>query len=266
MNSFLDKLNLKPQERRLVVIVAIVIFIGLNIWFVFPVFGELGRAQERIRYQRKLLSDFQDEVNKKPAYEKELSQLKSKGLYIPSEEVAGQLMREVQDQARASLVNLIRYDASKKSSFNTNAFFDEQSLVVSLGSTGERELIDFLYRLSARESLTRVRSMNLSPDPPRQKLNGSITLVRSYQRKPPARSAASAAPASRPPTVTTPTNAPTATLSNTPAPAVGPRPSPAPAMGPPPSPAPPAGAPSTNAPPRPRELPKRILPKPTSPQ
>jgi hypothetical protein len=79
MNSFLDKLNLKPQERRLVVIVAIVIFIGLNIWFVFPVFGELGRAQERIRYQRKLLSDFQDEVNKKPAYEKELSQLKSKG-------------------------------------------------------------------------------------------------------------------------------------------------------------------------------------------
>ena len=143
MSSFLDKLNLRPNERRLVVVVAIVVFIGLNIWLVFPVFGELGRAQQRVRDQRKLLSDFQKEVDLKPTYEKELNQLKSKGLYIPSEEVAGQLMREVQDQARASVVNLTRYDASKRSSFSTNAFFDEQSLVVSLGGTGERELIDF---------------------------------------------------------------------------------------------------------------------------
>ncbi len=45
--------------------------------------------------------------------------------------------------------------------------------------------MDFLYNLGARNSLIRVRSMTLSRDPSQIKLQGNITLVESFQRKPP---------------------------------------------------------------------------------
>ena len=38
MNSYLDKLNLRPQERRLLVLVGLIVFVVLNFWFVRPHF------------------------------------------------------------------------------------------------------------------------------------------------------------------------------------------------------------------------------------
>ena len=43
MKSLFDKLDLRPGERRLVVGVGIVVFIVLNLLFVFPNFGELKK-------------------------------------------------------------------------------------------------------------------------------------------------------------------------------------------------------------------------------
>ena len=60
----------------------------------------------------------------------------------------------------------------------------------------EKSLVDFLYSLGVGGSLIRVRSMTLSPDPVRQKLQGSLTLVASYAKKAPPKIAAPvAAPA-----------------------------------------------------------------------
>ena len=42
--SIFDKLNLRPQERRLVVIVGMVLFVLINWWFVWPFFGEWGKV------------------------------------------------------------------------------------------------------------------------------------------------------------------------------------------------------------------------------
>ena len=207
MTGLLDKLNLKPQERRLVVIVAIVVFLVLNFWFIFPVFGELGKAQQRIKDERNLLVNYEMEVNKAPIYERQLNELRGAGNYIPSEQQGGDLMRDVQNQARATRVNVTRYDfRDRTATFETNAFFDEKSLIVNVVSTGEKELIDFLFRISSHEMPTRVRQINLSPDPPQQKLGGSITFVRSYQRKPTPRSASSTTTAPPPATATTNNN------------------------------------------------------------
>ena len=49
MTRWLDKLNLRPQERKLVIFVAVVVFVALNWFFVKPYFGELGRIQQRMR-------------------------------------------------------------------------------------------------------------------------------------------------------------------------------------------------------------------------
>ena len=45
MTNPLDRLNLRPFEKRLVVVVAAVLFVVLNAWFVFPHFSDLADAQ-----------------------------------------------------------------------------------------------------------------------------------------------------------------------------------------------------------------------------
>lgn len=198
MSGFLDKLNLRPQERRLVVFVAIVLFVVFNIWKIFPIFGELGRNQQRILDARNTLQRYQAEIANQDQYNREIRTLREQGIYIASEDQVLQLAREVQTQAALSKVNIQSVNPRNRSSYRTNAFFEEQAVVVSVGNTGEKELVDFLYNLGARDSLTRVRDMNIRPDPTRVYLGGSITLVKSFQRNPPARTAPAGGPASAP--------------------------------------------------------------------
>ena len=47
MTSYLDRLNLRPFEKRLVVGVGAVLFLVLNAWFVVPHFSDLGQAEKR---------------------------------------------------------------------------------------------------------------------------------------------------------------------------------------------------------------------------
>ena len=49
MTSPLDRLNLRPFEKRLVVVVAVVVFLVINAWIVFPHFSDLGKVQQRGR-------------------------------------------------------------------------------------------------------------------------------------------------------------------------------------------------------------------------
>jgi len=185
MNSILDKLNLRPQERRLVVIVGLVVFVVLNIWMVWPQFGEVAVWEQRKRDAEKKLKTFKDELSRKPQYDKQLKDLESQGVYVASEEQALSLMKDAQSEALLANLKATRYDPSQRSvSTRTNAFFDEQTLVIIV-DTGEKELVDFLYNMGARNSLIRVRAMSLRPDPTRMRLQGEITLVESFQKKKP---------------------------------------------------------------------------------
>src|SRR5688572_15477894 len=116
MKSLFDKLNLRPQERRWVVGVGIVVFIVLNFWLVFPRFGDLGRAQQKKADAEKTLKKFKDELGRKQHYERELKRLESVGAYLPSEEQALELLREVHQQAQQSQVMIVRSDASRGAS------------------------------------------------------------------------------------------------------------------------------------------------------
>ena len=207
MKSIFDRLNLRPQERRLVVAVGIIVFAVVNFWFIIPHFGDLGKLQNRKDSAQKTLAKYKDELAKRVQYTREEKRLSEIGNFIPSEEQALELQREVDAQARQSGVMVLRWDASRAGSQQrTNAFFEEQTLVITV-NTGEKELIEFLYGLGKGQSLTRVSSMSLQRDPTQTKLAGSITLVKSYQKKPP-RAAPTAvvaaatpkAPAAKPPT------------------------------------------------------------------
>ena len=47
MIGYLDRLNLRPFEKRLVVVVGVVLFVVLNLVFVVPHFSDLTDAQKR---------------------------------------------------------------------------------------------------------------------------------------------------------------------------------------------------------------------------
>jgi hypothetical protein len=211
MSSLFDKLNLRPNERRLVIIVAIVVFILLNVFFVRPYFGELGRLQKRQEDARKMLEAFQDEIRKTSQYEAQLRNLREAGASVASEEQALKLSTTIHNQAALSGVQINRYTPQIRTSASvtkTNQFFEEQTGTANIIAE-EKALVDFLYNLGVGGSLIRVRSMNLSPDPQRQRLQGDIVVVASYAKRPPPRPASTTAPAR--------TNAPVTARSTNPA-------------------------------------------------
>src|SRR6266446_5250717 len=101
MTRLLDKLNLRPQERRLVIFVAVVVFVALNWFFVRPYFGELGRYQQRMRDAESDIKKFTAEIQRKPVYIKQISDLSKQGGQVATEDQTTSLTREVDNQANA---------------------------------------------------------------------------------------------------------------------------------------------------------------------
>jgi Tfp pilus assembly protein PilO len=202
MNEYWN--NLRPLEKRLVVAVGSVLFIVLNFWFVIPRFSDLSKADMRIGKAKKTLNDFLKEINRKPFYQSNINFMQGEGLSVPQEDQAFSFVSAINNQAMQSGVDL---SGTGKIRSDTNQFFLELSQTINVVSTATN-LVDFLYNLGAGNSLIRVRDLSLRPDPPRQRLLGSIKLVANYQRKVPIKTSTpatggkSAAPA--PKTATTP--------------------------------------------------------------
>ncbi|HMJ90915.1 MAG TPA: hypothetical protein VK530_13925 [Candidatus Acidoferrum sp.] len=201
MTSLFDKLNLRPSERRLVIIVALVVFLVVNAFLVWPRFLDWGKVKNQEDAAIKTRDQFQREVDNIKKYQLRLAELEQKGAQIGNEDQALKLSSTVYSQAALSGVTIVQYTATLRgtgsSGGKTNLFFDEQSSTIQF-LADEKSLVDFLYNLGAGGSMIRVRSMTLNPDPPRYKLQGSITLVASYQRTAAARGTTATAPAPRP--------------------------------------------------------------------
>jgi len=180
--------------------VGFVVFVVLNIWMVWPQFGQVAVWEQRKRDTEKKLKTFKDELNRKPEYEKELARMEKLGVYVATEEQALQLMEEVRSEAALANVSVTRWDPSQRSTATRTNFFEEQSLSITV-NTGEKELVDFLWNLGSRNSLIRVKNMSLQPDPTRMRLQGTILLVKSFQKKKSAPSVAAAASKASPPPV-----------------------------------------------------------------
>src|SRR5436190_14560567 len=98
MTRLLDKLNLRPQERRLVIFVAVVVFVALNWFFVKPYFGELGRTQQRMLDAEKSIRKFNDEIQRQPLYQKQYEDLRKQGAQVANEDQPTSFTREVNNQ------------------------------------------------------------------------------------------------------------------------------------------------------------------------
>lgn len=179
--SVFDKMNLRPQERRLVVITGLAIFVVLNIWFVFPYFGEWGRVERKMERSRDTLERYQQEITRRPQYERQLAELRESGSRMLTSEV--EMQNVVHNQAAAAGLQIVNYDSRFRPTLTkTNQFFEEQTASVRF-SSGGKELVDFLVGLASQDAMIRVREMDLRPDPSQTRLVGNLLIVGNYQKK-----------------------------------------------------------------------------------
>jgi hypothetical protein len=179
MTTVFDKLNLRPGERRLVVVVGILIFIVVQVLYIWPLFGEVGRTDAKRVKALNELKARQTIIAETNKFAADLAKLQGEGLDIPPEDQAVQLMRTVNTLSSQSRVQI---QNTSKPFTTTNQFFMEQSLTVSTLSD-EGALVNFVYGLGEGNSLIRVRDLTLRRDQSQTKLSASIKLVASYQKK-----------------------------------------------------------------------------------
>jgi len=195
MTNVFDKLKLRPFERRLVVVIGIVLFLVAQFLFIWPHFGAVKRMNDRREVAKRELAKFAEEFAQTNKIAIDLGKLAGEGATVLPEDQSSDLMRSIQTQA--SQTGVVPQTVSKPFTRTNDAFFLEQSVTVTTLST-EEQLLNFLYNLGSGNSLIRVRGLTLRPDQSRTKLSATVTLVASYQKKPATRTAAAPVAAAAP--------------------------------------------------------------------
>jgi Tfp pilus assembly protein PilO len=188
MTTLLDKLNLRPQERRLVVMATAVLFVVLQFWLVWPHFKDWEQVKAGLTAADKNLKTYQTEIALTNEYRLKLAELEQQGDTILAAEEAQPniLIQKIQSQAGRSKLNVLNISPTPRSNLGrANQFFEEQTIGVGLNPTGDEELIDFLVAMGSGDLMVRVKELDLRPDPSRTKLMGKVTLVASFQRNRP---------------------------------------------------------------------------------
>lgn len=185
MSQFLDKLNLRPQEKRLVVLGSAVLFLVLNFWFVWPHAGALKDVRTRLAQGRQELETFKTELSRTNEYAARLAELESQAAGVLPEEQFTVLISQIQSQASRSGVSVgpIR-PLPRSARAEPTEFFEEQSLSLGVNPTGAAELLDFLVALASSDLVIRIKELDLKPDQSQSKLTGTMRLVASFQKKP----------------------------------------------------------------------------------
>jgi hypothetical protein len=192
--NFLEQLNLRPHERRVVIVVAVIVFVVLNAWFVWPHFSDATKDLALINRGRLDWTNHYEKIQQdirpggtKAQIDALLKEQGSGANLEGSREI--QLQRKVQEKAPQYGVTVLQYNETPTTAFNTgsktNAFFEERSLRISV-QCGESNLVNFLYDIGNDSSMIRVRELDLKPaDQNRYRLNGSVLLSANFPKKQP---------------------------------------------------------------------------------
>jgi type II secretory pathway component PulM len=189
MTAWFDRMNLQPQERRMVLGAMVVMALLVNYWFVWPYFKEYAEVSKGLDETQRVQGRYLSETTKTNAYLVKLRDLQSRGGQVASDDAANLLQQTINKAAASAGVQINSMIPSTVSARGangqTNQFFDDIQVTVSMVS-GEPELVDFLYELGAGDSMVRVRDVsNLRLDPSQTKLQATLTLVASVQKKAP---------------------------------------------------------------------------------
>lgn len=181
MITILDRLNLRPQERRFVVVVVAVFFLVINFLVIWPHYGDWGKAQDALDKSRRTLATYQRETDSKKIaeYQAKLKELEGEGTTVSPMDQAFELPKAIQKYALLTGVNVIDSHPGNVMA-STNLYFAERAHNITVVAE-EKQLLDFLLSIGSSNSLVRVRTMTLGPDQAGTHLKASITLIASFQ-------------------------------------------------------------------------------------
>jgi hypothetical protein len=186
MSQLLDKLNLRPQERRLVVASAVVLFVVLQFWFVRPYFAQWTQVRSGLSAARRSLETYRAELAKTNEYQLKLRELEGQnaGVLAADQAQPNILIRQVQDQLLRSKLGFIDLKPVRSPASRTNQFFEEQPISLTVTPAGDDDLIDFMVAMGSSDLKIRIKDLKLDPDPTGTKLKGSMLLVANFQKAP----------------------------------------------------------------------------------
>lgn len=195
LKKYLASLN--PAERRIVVFVAVLFFVVINLFFIWPHYGDLALWGNRRAAAEQKLINYEKTTAQAREVEPKLRKLEGSGANVPAEDQSVQLLQTITRQAAQNGVAITA--SGRQITRTNNQFFVEQEQSITTQS-GEEQLVHFLHGLGLEDSLIRVRSLTVRPDPRRQELIAQVTLIASYQKnaKPATRTPAATPAASRP--------------------------------------------------------------------
>jgi hypothetical protein len=184
MKNLFDQLQLRPHERRLVVIGAAVLFGVLNLWFVWPHYGDRARVIGRLQGGQVQLESFESEMTLTNQHLTLLQQLENEGAGVLDEDKDITLLATVQRLMREAGVSHGTITHSPRAAVSgTNEFFEQRALSIVLSPNDPEPLVRFLVSLATNEVVLRVKELDLKPDGTQTKLAGSLRVVASFQRK-----------------------------------------------------------------------------------
>lgn len=186
MNSFLDQLNLTPQERRIVVGIGVIVFILLNLLLVWPHFSDLGRTKQELADTRAKIIKYnkaiEEDIETNNGYKVQLAKLQSQqGGGVGAVQI--QLQRTVGEEAIKSGVNVSDVHPVNSPGNATNQFYEEQSVKITFDSL-EDQLVSFLVNIGNDPAMIRVREITLkTADANRYRLRGEALLTANYAKQ-----------------------------------------------------------------------------------
>ena len=196
--------RLSSVERLFIAGAIVSLFVVLNLWLVFPNFGKLKRIERRAGEAKEKLELYNKAIAQTDFYRTNITILEGDGASVPLEDQGVSFLQAINNQSVQSGVIV---QANNRQPESTNQFFLERKQSLTTLSE-ESQLVDFLYNLGTGSSQTRVRAISIRPDASRTKLNATITLVASFQKKPPAKAAPAPVPAVKPATKEAPKDSP----------------------------------------------------------
>ena len=177
--SIFDKLNLSSGERRLVMVVLVVLMLALA-WMVWGLIPSPGVTQNKITKAQTQLNSFTNEISKISHYKSTIQTLEGLGSAVIPIEQEVNMRRAINNLPAATGVRVTR---TGRMTTKTNEFFLEKSMRIDFSSK-ESDIVNFLWKLGESDSMVRVSEMRVRPDKNRYRLDGWMNLTASYQKDP----------------------------------------------------------------------------------
>jgi len=203
MSNWWQNLNLTPQERKFVIGVVLVFAIVLNFLFIWPQFKKWTPVQAELETKRTMLAEYEAKIAELPKLLAKLSSLETNSApLMVSGDAKSHFSRTVESLARQYRFIYADLSTPSVNQNSTNKYFQELSMRVTFNGTEEKDLVNFLFKLSDGNSSIRVRDFIIRPNQPPMLLQGYLTLVASYEVEKPA--SRTTAPKTTPLTAKTP--------------------------------------------------------------